>query len=134
MNIENDQNTAYAKSYGNCTTDSHCPPSPFRAINHGSHRPRTYIRYPVTRCYGNPNNYNKQCRINRLDYEGKYKCPDFCRDAPESSQLSKAGSCGSGNLWPRKKSNKCIAHSDCDGYTEGKVGTLACRNGKCTKQ
>ena len=60
------------------------------------------------------------------------QCPSECTDAP--SPLGKKGSCDSGFSWTRKEGQPCDTDVACENWTAGKVGSLACCNGKCQKQ
>ena len=73
-----------------------------------------------------------KCTRQKKDWAGMGYCPNECQDAP--SPLGKPGSCNSGNSWPRKEGQPCDAHSACEGWVAGQVGSLACCQGKCTRQ
>ena len=76
---------------------------------------------------------NGTCQKQIKDYKNDIGfCPADCRDAP--APLGKPGSCGSGYSWPRKENQPCDTSIACEGWVDGKAGTLACYNKTCQKQ
>lgn len=61
------------------------------------------------------------------DFAGVLQCKHVCRDAPWP--LGEAGSCGSGNHWPRHMGEPCNFNTACADYREQdkfKPGSVAC--------
>lgn len=73
---------------------------------------------------------NGTCQEMLEDWAGIGYCPHECKDSPTAKQ----GSCGSGLSYPRKENQPCDTHAACEGWVAGKIGTLACCQGKCQKQ
>jgi len=69
------------------------------------------------------------CTAQVRDWAGVGYCPTDCKDSPTSA----AGSCASGNTWPRSITQPCNTHADCAGWVAGKACTLGCCGGKCSK-